>query len=148
MARSHLRSVESDPSDPANSRNAQGSSNCSAAAPPDSPRWVPVALALALVVTLALLVWSRLQMGDQISSMQGQIADLAAQVAERDDLILAQDPAPVGWLEVAGPAETGFAPHLFSRVVPPCPSLRLVAALCGGPGFRLHREPGGLVETH
>ena len=91
MARSHLRSVESDPSDPANSRNTQDSSNCSAAAPPDSPRWVPVALALALVVTLALLVWSRLQMGDQISSMQGQIADLEAQVAERDELILAQD---------------------------------------------------------
>lgn len=58
---------------------------------PDRPRWVPVALGLALVVTLALLVWSRLQMGDQISLMSDQIAELEAEVAQRDELILAQD---------------------------------------------------------
>ena len=88
MARPHLRPLQSDSSE----RSGDGEGRVShASAPPDSPRWVPVALALALVLTLALLVWSRLQMGDQISQLETEISELQSQVSERDDLILAQD---------------------------------------------------------
>ena len=86
MAKSHLRPVRADSSEGAEVAGDRG-----AAVVPDRPRWVPVALGLALVVTLALLVWSRLQMGDQISLMSDQIAELEAEVAQRDELILAQD---------------------------------------------------------
>ena len=42
--------------------------------------------------------------------------------------------------------DRNFAHTVFQRVVPPLPSSRLAAALCRGPGFRLHREPGGSGE--
>ena len=53
-------------------------------------RWVPIALGVALLVALLLLVWSRLELGQQISALQGEVRVLEGAVAERDRLIRAQ----------------------------------------------------------
>ena len=57
----------------------------------DTPRWIPILLAVLLAIALTLLVWSRLQLGERIASLQSQITALRSAVAERDLLIGAQD---------------------------------------------------------
>ncbi|MCH6561823.1 MAG: hypothetical protein IH800_05295 [Myxococcales bacterium] len=63
-------------------------------APPRARRGRPsgpeIALALALVVALAVLIWSRVQLGDQIDVLRGQTRALQAAVAERERVIDAQ----------------------------------------------------------
>ena len=65
-----------------------------AAARPDSARGrsrrVPIALGVALLIALLLLVWSRLELGQQITALQDEVSVLEGAVAERDRLIHAQ----------------------------------------------------------
>ncbi len=49
-----------------------------------------IALALALLVTLALLIWSRIQLGDRIDVLRAETRGLQAAVAERERVIDAQ----------------------------------------------------------
>jgi uncharacterized small protein (DUF1192 family) len=55
-----------------------------------TPSWVPWALATALVLSLAVLMWSRQQMGERIATLQDQVATLEAQVDSRDRVISVQ----------------------------------------------------------
>ncbi len=63
-------------------------------APPRARRGRPsgpeIALALALVVALTVLIWSRIQLGDQIDVLRGETRALQAAVAERERVIDAQ----------------------------------------------------------
>ncbi len=49
-----------------------------------------IALALALVLALTVLIWSRIQLGDQIDVLRGETRALQAAVAERERVIDAQ----------------------------------------------------------
>ena len=62
----------------------------SKAPPRGRPSGPEIALALALVVALAVLIWSRVQLGDQIDVLRGQTRALQAAVAERERVIDAQ----------------------------------------------------------
>ncbi len=58
-----------------------------------SPRWVSVLLGVLLALTLALLVWSRLELAEgaqQISSLEDETRRLQGVVAVRDRQIAAQ----------------------------------------------------------
>jgi type VI protein secretion system component VasK len=50
-----------------------------------------IALAVALAITLVLLLWSRNQMGAEIAGLEGQISELQAAVQERDRVIDAHE---------------------------------------------------------
>ncbi len=50
-------------------------------------RWIMVALVLALVVMIALLAWTRTQMGAQISDLESRVRALQGIVSERDRTI-------------------------------------------------------------
>ena len=50
-------------------------------------RWIMVALVLALVVMIALLVWTRTQMGAQILDLESRVRALQGVVSERDRTI-------------------------------------------------------------
>ena len=54
------------------------------------PPAASVLLAIALLITLALLVWSRIQLGGQIEALKEETRALQAAVAERDRVIGAQ----------------------------------------------------------
>jgi hypothetical protein len=54
-------------------------------------RWIAVALVLALVVMIALLAWTRTQMGAQISDLEFRIRALQGVVAERNRTIDAHE---------------------------------------------------------
>lgn len=57
---------------------------------PASSRWT-LALAAALVVALALLAWSRVQLGERIEVLEGEIRALEAAVERRNVVIHARD---------------------------------------------------------
>jgi hypothetical protein len=57
----------------------------------ESPRWIPIALAIALVVTLALLVWSRSQLGGRISQLESEADALRLELIARDRVINAHE---------------------------------------------------------
>jgi len=50
-------------------------------------RWLLPALGIALAVALALLVWSRVQLGAHIADLEDQVRGLQASVEERDRVI-------------------------------------------------------------
>ena len=54
------------------------------------PSGPEIALALALVLALTVLIWSRIQLGDQIDVLRGETRALQAAVAERERVIAAQ----------------------------------------------------------
>ena len=54
------------------------------------PRWIPIALGAALVVSLLLLAWSRVELGQRITALQDEVRVLEGAVSERDRLIDAQ----------------------------------------------------------
>ena len=83
MPEPHLRPVGAD-------EKALGGPAASAARGAGA-RWMPIALAAALVLTLALLVWSRLQMGEQIAGLEAEVLDLQTDVARRDAVIRAHE---------------------------------------------------------
>ena len=55
------------------------------------PSWVPIALAAALLLSLALLVWSRFQMSEEIASLEAQVLQLETDVARRNAVIRAHE---------------------------------------------------------
>jgi hypothetical protein len=60
------------------------------ASPPPAergPRWLLPALGITLAVALALLVWSRVELGARIADLQDQVRGLQAAVEERDRVI-------------------------------------------------------------
>ncbi len=59
--------------------------------PARSGGWVPIALAAALLLSLALLVWSRFQMGDEIAGLEAEVLQLETDVARRDAVIRAHE---------------------------------------------------------
>ena len=54
-----------------------------------TPRWVPIALGVALAVTLLLLVWSRVELGQRVAGLEDQVRGLEAAVEERERVISA-----------------------------------------------------------
>ena len=54
-------------------------------------RWIMAALVLALVVMIALLAWTRTQMGAQISDLESRVRALRGVVAKRDRTIDAHE---------------------------------------------------------
>jgi len=81
----HLRPVGDDEKTPAG-----GTSRDVSQARGGRP-WVPIALAVALVLALALLVWSRFQMGEQIAGLESEVLQLQTDVARRDAVIRAHE---------------------------------------------------------
>lgn len=70
----------------------EGEPSAEGATPPPAPtergpRWLVPALAIALVVALVLLVWSRVELGERIADLQDQVRGLQAAVEERDRVI-------------------------------------------------------------
>jgi hypothetical protein len=57
----------------------------------ETPRWIPIALAIALVITLALLVWSRSQLGGRISQLESEAESLRLELIARDRVISAHE---------------------------------------------------------
>ncbi len=55
----------------------------------DRATWIPLALGVALALTLALLVWSRLELGQRIALLQDEVRTLETAVAERERVIAA-----------------------------------------------------------
>ncbi len=54
------------------------------------PAWAPAALAIGLALAVALLVWSRVQLGSQIATLTDAVRTLQEQVVSRDRLIAVQ----------------------------------------------------------
>ena len=77
-----LRSV---PSTPEGEAGAQPQS--SAPRQSQRPSSAVILLALALVVALALLVWSRIQLGGQIEMLEAEAQSLRSTIAERERVI-------------------------------------------------------------
>ena len=80
--------------EPTKLRPVPASAEVESKEPPRSGRGRPsgseIALALALVVALTVLIWSRIQLGDQIDVLRGETRALQAAVAERERVINAQ----------------------------------------------------------
>ena len=77
----HLRAVSEGETAAAERPTAQSS---------DGPsRWMPLALGVALIIALALLAWSRVQLGERIAVLQDEVTALEAAVADRDRVIAA-----------------------------------------------------------
>ena len=53
--------------------------------------WIPIVLAAALVLTLALLVWSRFQLGEEIAGLEAEVLQLQTDVARRNAVIRAHE---------------------------------------------------------
>jgi hypothetical protein len=51
--------------------------------------WIPVALGVAVALLLALLLWSRVQLGQQIAVLEDEVRSLRATVAARERVIAA-----------------------------------------------------------
>jgi hypothetical protein len=56
----------------------------------EGPSWLTVALAVALAVTIVLLIWSRVRLTERIEGLEAQIVELREDVAVRDLVIDAQ----------------------------------------------------------
>ncbi len=78
--------------DPDAARNPVESTPSARSAPPGGlPGWAPTALAVALVLSLALLVWSRVQLGAQVTALTDQVHGLEQQLDARNRVISAQN---------------------------------------------------------
>ena len=75
----HLRALSDDEPGAATPEPAERSSG--------PGRWIPLLLGGALLIALALLAWSRVQLGERIAVLQDEVAVLEAGVAERDRVI-------------------------------------------------------------
>ena len=53
--------------------------------------WIPVALGVALVLLLALLLWSRIQLSQRIAALGDEVQTLRATVAARERVIAAHE---------------------------------------------------------
>ncbi len=56
----------------------------------EGPSWLTIALAVALVVTIVLLIWSRIRLTERIEGLEARIVELRGDVAVRDLVIDAQ----------------------------------------------------------
>ena len=80
MSEPHLRALSDDePTRPPGAASA------------DERRWIPLALAAALFLTLLLLVWSRVEQGRQIRSLEDEIVGLQSTLEQRERLIAAHE---------------------------------------------------------
>ena len=59
-------------------------------AAPEGPSWLTIALAVALAITIVLLIWSRVRLTERIEGLEAQITELRSDVAARDLVIDAQ----------------------------------------------------------
>ncbi len=80
--------------EPTTLRPVPASGEAESKAPPRARRGRPsgpeIALALALVVALTVLIWSRIQLGSQLDLLREEARALQAAVAERERVIDAQ----------------------------------------------------------
>ena len=77
----HLRAVEPDKARPPDPSPRLGRQR---------PSWVLLTLGVALVASLGLLAWSRVESERRVAALEAQVTGLEAQIERRDRLIEAQ----------------------------------------------------------